>query len=163
MRWLHATPLVAPLFLTASSLLPLWAPGCSNGDDSSQLGTIEDASQPPPTKFEAGSNCASSADCETGLVCLFPVSACNALPVCVVQPTACTQVACSCLGEPIQVCGGYATNAVDPTSTCDGGIVPVEGGTDAAAPSTDGGVDAGIDSGPGDAAPGVDASDAATD
>jgi len=159
MRWLHATPLFAFLPLAAGAAAALWAPGCSNSDDSSQAGTIEDASQPPPTRFEAGSNCASSGDCQTGLACLYPVSTCSALAVCVVQPTTCTQTACSCLGEPIQVCGGYATNQVDPTNTCDGGIVVnLDAGTDAPTAPTDAGQDAGVD-----AAPGVDASDAATD
>jgi hypothetical protein len=151
MRWLPVTVLAA--------LLPLAAFfACSNGDDSStSLGTM-DASQPPPTKFEAGANCASTDDCETGLVCLFPVGAgfaCNALAVCVAQPT-CTKstTACSCLAEPIPVCGGYAENPVDPTATCEAGAIPPEdgGADDAGGGTPDAASDAGGIADAGDAA-----------
>src|SRR5271156_2427393 len=111
MRWLRAIPFLALLAWAES------VPGCSNGDDTGA--GPEDASQPPPTKFEAGSNCSTSDDCETGLVCLYPASPGNALPVCVAPPgpegggCETPQYACSCLDEPIQVCDGYAANAVD--------------------------------------------------
>jgi len=165
MRWLRAAPLV---ILLASAE---WAaPGCSNGDDSSQVGSIADASQPIPTRFEAGSNCSSSADCEDGLACLFPASACNTLKVCVAAPWfseagACDQPqpACSCLGEVIEICHGYGESPVDVTTTCDGGtaIVPMDAGLDAIAPAPDaGGLDAAPDAsvGAGDAGDVSDAS-----
>ena len=134
---------------------------CSNGDDSTGPGTISPPSQPGPTSYEAGANCASTEDCNTGLVCLFPASACNTLAVCVVAPpTPCDhpQSACSCLGEVIQVCDGYATSQVDTTATCEGGgvIAPIDGGADStAAPPAEAGSDAAPD-----ASPGTDASDA---
>ena len=163
MRWLPAIPLVA---------LPLWAawaPGCSSDDNSQPA--LGDASQPPVTKFEAGSNCSTSDDCETGLVCLYPATVCSALPVCVAPPApeggACEapQLACSCLGEVIQVCNGYATNPVDSTSTCEGGtvIVPTEAGTDAVAPPADAGSDGAADATVNAAPVGVDASDASSE
>ena len=177
MRWLRAIPFLVLLAWVES------APGCS-GDDNTGPGEIAEAGQPPATTFEAGSSCASSDDCDHGLVCLFPVSTCNALTICVAPPggsdgggCAAPQYACSCLGEPIQVCGGYAANPVDTTSTCEGGILPIdsgaadsgaseagasEGGADATAPA-----EAGVDgAASGDATtdaalPATDASDAA--
>jgi hypothetical protein len=139
-----------------------WGVGCSSSSSPTQPGS-QDASQPPPTKFEAGANCATSDDCDPGLACLFPATQCNALRVCVAPPPSpCDhpQVACSCLNEPIQVCDGYAENAVDPGGTCDGGAVFVpEAGSDAIAPT-----DAGTDATPGADASGTgDASDAAGD
>jgi hypothetical protein len=141
MRWLHATALFSLLLALG------WAPffACSSDDSSATTGSLDAASQPPATKLEAGSACGQTNDCEPGLVCLYPASStstCNEYPVCVTQPFPCTQpqTMCSCLVEPIQVCQGYAQNAVDPTITCDGGVVVVpgeagaEGGIDAAAP-----------------------------
>lgn len=134
MRWLRVLPLVV-------LLAPFeWAaPGCSNGDNSSSTGTIEDASTPPPTRFEAGTICASSADCEPGLACLYPVSTCNAYKVCVdatwlSEAGACDapQTACSCLGEFVEVCHGYSLDQVDTTSTCEGGTLVEDAGTDSA-------------------------------
>jgi hypothetical protein len=172
MRWLlRALPLLVLLGWVEST------PGCSNGDDTG-AGGIADASQPSATKFEAGSNCASSGDCELGLVCLFPVSTCGAYAICVPPPgpdgggCATPQYACSCIDEVIEVCGGYAANPVDTASTCDGGIVLVdsgagdggasESGADATAPVAEAGADsaASVDATT-DAPSGVDASDAA--
>jgi hypothetical protein len=153
MRWLDTALL--------TGLLALPAAGCSSSSPGTSPGTVPPASQPPPTKFEAGANCASDNDCEPGFVCRFPASTCNALAVCVTAPpSSCDhpQTACSCLAEPIQVCDGYAPNPVDSTATCDGGtmIVPNDGGTDATVPPADAGPDAAVD-----ATSPVDAADAA--
>jgi hypothetical protein len=153
MRWL-----VLSLVAGALSVSPFVA--CSNSSSPS-LGTM-DASQPGPTKFEAGTNCASSNDCETGLVCLYPVGAgytCQSFQVCTTAPPSpCDHptAACSCLGEPVQVCDGFAVDPVDPTGTCDGGtvIVPLDGGEDAPAPASEAGPDA---------PSGADASDGASE
>ncbi len=174
MAWLRVARWIGPVVLLAWGELAL-VPGCSNGDDSSPAGSVGDASQPPPTRFEAGANCAATADCEPGLVCLVPASACNALPVCVAAPWfadggVCDQPqsACSCLGEVIQVCHGYATNPVDTTATCEGGTATIpEAGADAGPPAIEAGAgDAGDAGGSVDAAvdaggAGPDASDAA--
>jgi hypothetical protein len=165
MRWLPATALFSLPFALAST--PFFA--CSSDDSNVGGGSYLDGSQPPPTKVEAGSACGQDNDCEPGLVCLYPASStstCNEFKVCVVQPFPCTQpqLMCSCLAEPIQVCGGYAQNQVDPTGPCDGGVVIIpEAGTDA---GTDGAIDAtpGADaSDASDAAIGVDATDAASE
>ncbi len=157
--------LVFPVFACASALTLVAPSACSNGDDAGS--SLAPPSKPGQTYSEAGSNCSTTENCEPGLVCLYPVAACNTLPVCVVPPEpeggACAQpqVACSCIGELIPVCNGYATSAVDPTSTCEGGtvIVPLDSGTDATvAPGADGGVEAGPD-----ASSGGDASDASGD
>ena len=151
-RWLQAIPFV---------VLLAWAecaPGCSSSD-STNVGDVSDASQPGPTRFEAGSVCGSSADCEPGLLCLFPAATCNTEAVCVAAPWyseagACDQPqsACSCLREIIEVCHGYAQNPVDTTTTCEGGtsVIGLDAGPDATVSSTD--------AGPGDAAGGQDAS-----
>jgi hypothetical protein len=151
MRWLPLFSLLS--FVTLAAVLPV---ACSNGDDSTSLGPIADASQPPQTRFEAGANCAASEDCETGLVCLFPVGAaysCSTLAVCVAAPPATCdhpQTVCSCLAEPIVACDGYAANPADPTGTCEAGTVVI---------TPDAGSD---DAQVADAAPGPDAT-AATD
>jgi hypothetical protein len=163
MRWLERA------FLGLLALGPVALPaGCSNSSTPvTSPGPIGSSTQPPPTKFEAGANCASDNDCEAGFICRFPATTCNALAVCVVAPPATCdhpQTACSCLAEPILVCDGYATSPVDSTATCDGGtvIVPTdggsEGGTDATVPPADAGPDALVDA----VAP-MDASDAAGD
>ena len=167
MRWHRVARLVLPLVLLAWGEL---APGCSKGDDSSQGAGIGDASQPPPTRFEAGANCASTGDCDLGLVCLVPASTCNAAPVCVSAPWftdggVCDQPtsACSCLGEVIEVCHGYATNPVDTTAVCEAGtpFVP-EAGADGGPPGSDAGDAGGGSDGALDAAPIPDASDGST-
>jgi hypothetical protein len=136
------------------------AAGCSN-TPSTPNNNLPPGTQPAPTKFEAGANCAADNDCEPGLGCLFPATACNALAVCVTAPpTPCDhpQNACSCLGEPIQVCDGYALSPVDPTGTCDGGTVVVpDGGADATIPPADAAPDSAVVP---DAAKTPDASDA---
>jgi hypothetical protein len=164
MRWLLVGSVGALGFLVTATLT---TPGCSNSDNPPAV-SLGDASQPGPTSAEAGANCKSTENCNAGLVCLYPVSACSALPVCTVPPPSpCDhpQTACSCLGEVIQVCDGYASDPVDVTSTCDGGVVVVptdsgsDGGGDATVPpSSDAGTgaDAAID-----APAEVDASDAA--
>lgn len=159
MRWFGAIPLSGPFVLALSVAVP----GCSNSDGTPSGTSSPPASQPAPTKFEAGANCASDNDCEPGLTCLFPATTCNALPVCVAAlPSPCDhpQAACSCLREPITVCDGYATSPIESLGACEGGavIVPVDGGSDATVPPADAGPDA-----PPDASPGVDAADAAGD
>jgi hypothetical protein len=162
MRWLHATALLSLPFALAAT--PFFA--CSSDDSSVGPGSLVDGSQPPATKVEAGSACGQDNDCETGLVCLYPASStstCNEYKVCVVQPFPCAQpqVMCSCLAEPIQVCGGYAQNQVDPTGPCEGGVVIVpEAGTEA---GTDGASDATPAADASDAASGADAADAASE
>jgi hypothetical protein len=133
------------------------AAGCSNTPSTSN-NNLPPGTQPPPTKFEAGANCATENDCEQGLVCLFPATACNALAVCVTAPSSQCVTGCSCLGEPIQVCDGYASNQVDPTGSCDGGMIAVpDGGTDATVPPADAAPDSAVVP---DAAKTPDASDA---
>jgi hypothetical protein len=162
MRWLPATALFSLPFALAST--PFFA--CSSDDSSVATGSLVDAGQPPATKVEAGSACGQDNDCEPGLVCLYPASStstCNEYKVCVVQPFPCTQpqVMCSCLDEPIQVCGGYAQNQVDPTGGCEGGVVIVpDAGTEA---GTDGATDAAPASVASEAAIAVDAADAASE
>jgi hypothetical protein len=156
MTWLRATPLLLTLTLAA----------CSNGDSSNNPGGIQDASQPPPTKFEAGSACATSNDCATGLVCLHPATTCQAFSVCVAPPpNPCDhpQTACSCLGENVQVCDGYSVDPIDTLTPCaDSGVVPVvdAGGDATSATDTGTGTDA-SDAGATDDA--SDASDAASE
>jgi hypothetical protein len=160
-------------WLRATALLPfaLLLLAC-NSDDTTNgpITPIGDASQPPPTKFEAGSPCATDNDCASGLVCLHPATTCQAYSVCTAAPPSpCDhpQTACSCLGENVQVCDGYSVDAIQALTPCgDGGTVPVvDGGTDApSAPDGAGPVDAGSDTGGGgnDAAQVPDASDAAS-
>ncbi|MGO8998080.1 MAG: hypothetical protein ACLQVI_32575 [Polyangiaceae bacterium] len=158
MRWLPATLLLSlPFTLAAVQFV-----ACSSDDSSTSTGPLPDASQPPATRLEAGAACGSSSDCETGLLCLFPAtstSTCSEFPVCTpAPPSPCPQpvTMCSCLAEPIQVCQGYAENAVDPTgAACDAGVIPTEAGVDSAAPPSDSGTDS--------TAPANDAGDAGGD
>jgi hypothetical protein len=142
--WLR--PLVLAIVASAVGIaLPLAA--CSSDDSSAAAIPLEDASQTPIPKIEAGSACATNNDCQQGLVCLYPATACNAFRVCTSPlPDPCDnpQAACSCLGEPIIVCDGYAADPVDPTAACDGGVLPDDGGLDSAASGTP---DSGPDSG----------------
>jgi hypothetical protein len=145
-----SVPWLRPLVLTIGALavgiaLPLAA--CSGDDSSTPTIPLEDASQPPIPKIEAGSACATNNDCQQGLVCLYPATVCNAFRVCTSPPPSpCDnpQAACSCLGEPITVCDGYATDPIDPTGACEGGALPDDGGSDSAASGTN---DSGSDGG----------------
>ena len=149
-----------------STLACLTLLGCSSGDDSSPTTPIGDASQPPATKFEAGAPCLTSNDCQSGLVCLFPTTSCSAFAVCApASPSPCDhpQTACSCLGETIDTCDGYAVDPISAMGACgDSGVKPpVEAGTtdtgvppvDAGTPDTGAHLDAGtpVDSGSADA------------
>jgi len=159
MNWLR--PLTCLLLLAPVSLLH----ACSS-DDSSATSQIDyDASQTPIPKIEAGAPCATNNDCQSGLVCLYPATTCEAFRVCTAAPAdpcPAPQNACSCLGEPIQVCNGFASDPIDPTggSCGEGGIVitpdsgPSEDAGDSAAPPNDSGSDSGFDAG-------ADAADAA--
>ncbi|HEY2514039.1 MAG TPA: hypothetical protein VGI39_24400 [Polyangiaceae bacterium] len=143
--------------------------GCSSGDDNGSTTPIADASQPPPTKFEAGASCLTSNDCQTGLVCLFPTTTCSAFAVCAPAPLSpCDnpQTACSCLGETIDTCDGYAVDPISAMGACgDSGVKPPmeAGSTDTGAPPVDAGTpDTGappVDGG-GDAAPPADSGSA---
>jgi len=158
MNWLRR-PVVFLALLAPASLLH----ACS-GDDNATTPADLDASQTPIPKIEAGSSCTTNNDCVTGLVCLYPATTCEAFRVCTAAPpdpcpTAVT--ACSCLGEPIQVCGGFASDAIDPMGASCGDSGPVivpEAGSDDAGDSSLPPVDSGSDSG---GITGLDASDAA--
>jgi hypothetical protein len=160
MNWLRRTVVFLALLAPASLLH-----ACSGDDNATTTPVDLDASQPVIPKIEAGSPCATNNDCASGLVCLYPATTCQAFRVCTsAPPDPCpgAVTACSCLGDPIQVCGGFASDAVDPTGASCGDSGPViapEAGSDGGAgdsslpPS-----DAGSDSG---GIIGLDASDAA--
>jgi hypothetical protein len=138
MEWLRDTALATALLLAA----------CSNGDSSSGPTTpLPEASQPPPTKFEAGAPCLTSNDCQSGLSCLFPAGGgCSAFSVCTASPPdPCDhpQTACSCLVENVPVCDGYALDRIDSMGPCSDVVVPpVDASVDAGGVNAGGGVDA---------------------
>ncbi len=161
MNWLRPASLAA--FAVAASLSVVFA--CSSDDSGNDGGLSDlDASQTPIPKIEAGAPCSTDNDCADGLSCLYPATTCQAYRVCTTTPAnpcAAPQAACSCLGETIQVCGGFADDPIASMGACgDGGVVvvpdagPHEGGASDAS-------DAGDSSSPVDSGP--DADDGATE
>ena len=122
-------------------LLALPFLACSTSSPTSPVTPIEDASQPPQTKFEAGVPCATDNDCEATLVCRHPVTACNDPAICVAAPPSpCDrpQVVCSCLDETETACDGYAVDPIASIGACgDGGLPPASDDAAADGPALD--------------------------
>lgn len=129
LSWLRGLALAAavPLVTLASSFV-----ACSNDNTGTLTVPLEDASQPPIPKLEAGVGCVQNNDCLSGLSCLYPATSCASSAVCApTPPDPCPnpQPACSCISDPITVCNGYTTAAFDYFGACESGtIIPTDAG-----------------------------------
>jgi hypothetical protein len=145
----------------AAAAIGLLFTACSNDDSQTATGEIQPPSQSASAKFEAGAPCLTGNDCASA-TCLYPVGAgCGSPRVCAPAPPASCgmpQIVCTCLGETVSSCDGYAEDAIESAGVCEGGefVLPSDASADDG--EAEGGV---VDAGPLDA--GVpDAADAGT-